>query len=153
LHIHDTDFVLHCFGMPRRVHSSGHSSISGAVDHVVTQYEYPGGPVVYAEGGWTMATGFGFSMAYTVNFERATVDYDVARGAESLKLFAPEQSPRVVTCEGPDGYVGELGHLIESIREGKPPHIVTAQDGLNAVRICAAEERSVKEGRPVDVAD
>ncbi|MCX8108041.1 MAG: Gfo/Idh/MocA family oxidoreductase, partial [Verrucomicrobiae bacterium] len=39
LHIHDSDFVQFCFGRPRRVFSTGLSRISGAIDHVVTQYE------------------------------------------------------------------------------------------------------------------
>ena len=30
----------------------------GSVDHVVTQYIYPGGPLVYAEGSWLLAKGF-----------------------------------------------------------------------------------------------
>jgi len=33
-----------------------------------------------------MAPGFGFNMSYTVNFEKATADYDIARGKESLRL-------------------------------------------------------------------
>ena len=41
----------------------------------------------HAEGTWAMTKGFGFNMSYTVNFERATADYDMARGAEALKLF------------------------------------------------------------------
>ena len=47
---------------------------------MVTQYNFAGGPAVYAEGSWLL-TG-GFSMAYTVIFERATLDFDCARGAE-----------------------------------------------------------------------
>ena len=37
LHVHDTDFILYCFGPPQSVLSSGYSKISGAIDHVVTQ--------------------------------------------------------------------------------------------------------------------
>ena len=37
LHIHDTDFVQHCFGRPLSVFSTGYSKVSGAIDHVVTQ--------------------------------------------------------------------------------------------------------------------
>lgn len=143
LHIHDTDFVQFCFGRPRSVFATGYSKFSGAVDHVVTQYEVASGAAVHAEGSWAMAKGFGFSMSYTVNFEKATADYDFARGSEALRLCEEGHSPRAVECPGPDGYVLELRHLLESIRSGKAPSIVTARDALSAVEICEAEEKSV----------
>src|SRR6266568_5154078 len=103
LHVHDTDFVQFCFGRPRSVFSTGYVKFSGAVDHVVTQYEVASGATVQAEGGWAMAPGFGFSMSYTVNFQNATADYDLARGKDALRLIErarPAPSPataRMVT--------------------------------------------------------
>jgi predicted dehydrogenase len=149
LHIHDTDFVQFLFGRPRRVTSRGITRFSGAIDHVVTQYDVEGGPVVHAEGSWIMTDGFGFNMAYTVNFERATADFDLARGAEALRFFAEDASLPVPKAEGEDGYVGELTHLIESIAAGRAPTVVTPQDGLSAVEICEAEEASIRTGQPV----
>ena len=67
-----------------------------------------------------MAPGFGFNMSYTVNFERATADYDIARGAESLKL-AFENRSEIIKVEGIDGYVNELAYFIECIREDRVP--------------------------------
>ncbi|MBU6402975.1 MAG: gfo/Idh/MocA family oxidoreductase, partial [Verrucomicrobia bacterium] len=151
LHIHDTDFVQFCFGRPRSVYSAGYSKVSGAIDHVVTQYRVASGAAVHAEGSWGMTAGFGFNMSYTVNFEHATADYDLSRGTEALKLFEKGHPPHTVQCEGIDGYVGELRHLIESIRSGKPPTVVTAEDGLSAVEICEAEEQSVKTGHVVSL--
>ena len=145
LHVHDTDFVNFCFGRPRSVYSTGYQKFSGAIDHVVTQYDVPGGAIVHAEGSWAMSRGFGFNMSYTVNFERATADYDLARGKEALKLSEEGQPPRVVAmpAEPPDGYVGELRHFVECILNGRAPSIVTAGDGLASIEICEAEERSV----------
>jgi len=146
LHIHDTDFVQFCFGRPRRVYSRGYKKLSGAVDHVVTQYEVDSGAIVHAEGSWAMAKGFGFSMTYCVNFDGATVDYDLARTSGPLRLVEEGKPPVPVRCEGPDGYIGELTHFIESIRAGKPPSVVTVDDAVSAVEICAAEEKSVLTG-------
>lgn len=143
LHIHDTDFVQFCFGRPRSVFSTGYSKFSGAIDHVVTQYEVASGAMVMAEGSWAMTPGFGFSMTYTVNFEKATADYDLGRNADTLKLFEAGQAGRTIPLTGPDGYVLELQHLIEAIRTGARPTVVTPQDGLSAVEICEAEEKSV----------
>ncbi len=147
LHIHDTDFVQFCFGRPRAVCSTGQSLLSGAIDHVTTIYLVAGGASVVAEGSWLMGPGFGFKMAYRAVFERATADYDSSRGAEALRLFELDQGTQVVTCAGPDGYVGELRHMLECIETGRPPAVVTAEDGLGAVEICEAEERSVQTGQ------
>jgi predicted dehydrogenase len=149
LHIHDTDFVQFCFGRPLAVFSSGSTKYSGAVDHVITQYLLPSGLPVHAEASWIMSSGHGFNMCYTFNFERATVDYDLTRGTDALKVFEDGQPPRVVRNDGPDGYVGELRHMIESVLAGRPPTVVTAQDGLSAVEICEAEEKSVHLRQPV----
>jgi predicted dehydrogenase len=151
LHVHDTDFVQFCFGKPTAVYSRGYTKHTGAIDHVVTQYEVPSGAIVHAEGSWAMAPGFGFSMGYTVNFERATVDYDLARGAEALKVFVDGKA-RVVTCPGPDGYVREVEHVLSQIQAGACSAMIAPEEGLHAVQICEAEERSVRSGQLEPVA-
>jgi predicted dehydrogenase len=147
LHIHDTDFVQFCFGRPRAVFSIGFTKVSGAIDHVVTQYQVESGASVHAEGSWAMAEGFGFSMGYTAVFEEATADYDIARGKRPLKLFEKGKAPRTIRCPGQDGYVQELRYMIESIQNGTPPTLVTAEDGVSSVEICEAEERSIRTGK------
>ena len=152
LHIHDTDFVQFCFGRPRSVFSTGYSLFSGAIDHVVTQYQVPSGAIVHAEGGWAMQPGFGFSMACTVNFQSSTVDFDLARTNDLLRLFQAGREPETIRCSGPDGYVGQLRHLAESIEAGRPPSVVTAREAISALDICAAEEQSIASGQPVTLA-
>jgi predicted dehydrogenase len=142
LHIHDTDFVQYCFGKPKSVYSTGYTKFSGAIDHVVTQYHFDSAAIIHAEGSWAMAPGFGFSMCYTVNFENATADYDLARGKESLRVSANKEQ-KIITCDEPDGYVQELQHLVDSIRAGKKPSIVTTEDAVTSIEICEAEEKSV----------
>lgn len=149
LHIHDTDFVQFCFGRPKAVFSQGLSRFSGAVDHVVTQYVVKGGATVSAEGSWLMSGAHPFTMKYTVNFEKATAEFDISRGAQALRLYEDGKPMQTVKLEGVDGYVGELSHMIESIRRKRPPTTVTAQDGLSAVEICEAEEQSVLTGKLV----
>jgi predicted dehydrogenase len=147
LHIHDTDFVQFLFGRPDSVFSTGVTRGGNSVDHVVTQYNYAGGPTVYAEGSWLLAKGF--SMSYTVLCERATLDYDMARGADALQVTEEGKAPRVVKPAGTDGYSGEIACMLEAIQRGRAPRVVTAQDGLSALQICEAEAKSVKTGRVV----
>ena len=115
----------------------------------MTQYQVTNGSIVSAEGAWAMTKGFGFNMSFTVNFERATADYNSARGAEGLKLFEEGREPRIIAPPGGDGYIGELTHFVDSIQHNRAPTIVTAQDGLRSVEICEAEERSIRTGQVV----
>lgn len=149
LHIHDTDFVQFLFGRPTSVYSTGQSRFSGAIDHVVTQYKVAGGATVYAEGSWLLTSGF--SMAFTVVFERATLDFESTRGADALQLMEEGQPARPIKPEGIDGYVEELRHFITAIQSGHPPTVVTAADALSAVEICEAEEQSIQTGRIVEL--
>jgi len=152
LHIHDVDFVQCCFGRPTAVHAQGRAILSSAIDHVTAQFTVAGGACVSAEGGWAMTPGFGFNMAYTVLFENATADFDLARGAEALRLFVKGQPPQAIKPAGGDGYLGELTHMVESISAGHAPTVVTARDAANAVEICEAEEESIRTGQIVKLA-
>ena len=149
LHIHDADFAAYCFGRPTHVYAQGHTMVSGEIDHVLAQYTMEGGASVSAEGSWAMAKGFGFNMAYTVNFENATVDYDLSRGDDALKLFEPDQEPQVLKLDAGDGYTAQVAHFVESIENGVAPNIVNAQDGLTSVELCEAAKRSIEAGERV----
>jgi predicted dehydrogenase len=149
LHIHDTDFVQFLFGRPAAVSSAGLTRAGNSIDHVITQYHFRRGPVVHAEGSWLL-TG-NFNMAYTLLCERATLDYNLARGADALLLTEPGKAPRTLKCAGPDGYSGEINYLLQAIQSGKAPKVVTAQDGLAAIEICEAEAKSVRTGRVVSL--
>jgi predicted dehydrogenase len=147
LHIHDADFVNHLFGKPAGVFSSGVLAASGAINHVITQYDYPGGPSVYAEGSWLMAKGF--NMAYTLFCEQATIDFDLARGADALRISETGNEPRVVDAGEGDGYSKEIDYVIECVSQRRAPQVVTALDGMTALEICEAEEQSIRSAAPV----
>jgi predicted dehydrogenase len=152
LHIHDTDFVNHLFGMPGAVTSRGYSKTTGEIDHIVTEYVYEGAdapPMVYAEGGWCLSDGFGFSMRYTVNFENATADFDFAR--ENPLEVAAGGKKEAVKVDGVNGYIEELKYFFDCVRNGEKPTVVTGQDAVNSIRITEAEGQSVKTGKTVSL--
>jgi predicted dehydrogenase len=148
LHVHDTDFVYHLFGKPKGVFSRGYTGASGEVDHVLTQYLYDQGgtaPVlVAAEGSWTMAAGFGFKMQFTVTFERATLDFDLAR-KDTLMLYGDGKA-QPVPFDKHDGYTGELAYFLECVATGTKPERVTAEDGVAGLHIVECEKRSIETG-------
>ena len=149
LHIHDTDFVQFLFGRPASVFSTGVVRGGNSIDHVVTQYNYPGGPAVYAEGSWLLTKGF--SMSYTVLCERATLDFELSRGADALQITEEGQPPRAIKFDEPDGYAGEIKHMLTAVQSGKAPTVVTAAEGLSAIQICEAEAQSVRTGKIVKI--
>jgi predicted dehydrogenase len=148
LHIHDTDFVNYLFGRPEKVFSNGVTGPEGEIDHVVTQYIYPRGPAVTAEGSWLAAEGF--NMAFTVHCERATVDFDLARSAGALQISQRGRTRRIQPA-GTDGYHAELRYFVDCVARGEKPAVVTANDSLTALNILQAEERSIRSGRAVKI--
>jgi len=149
LHIHDVDFIQFLFGKPERVFASGVISPGGSIDHVVAQYLYPGGPAVTAEGGWLMAKGF--NMFYTIHCERATIDFDLGRGPDALRIVETGKEPRVVPPEPADGYAHETAYVVRCVLQRTNPAIVTARDAVVDLQICEAEEKSVRTGQVVAV--
>ncbi len=147
LHVHDTDFVYFLFGRPSKVYSSGVVSAQGTVDHVVTQYSYPGGPSVQAEGSWLLAKGF--DMAFTLLCERATIDFNLARGEGALQISSRDKLPRMLAPTDTDGYNAELRYFVNCVARGERPSVVTAQDCVTTLEILRAEEKSVRTGKPV----
>ena len=147
LHIHDTDFVNHLFGRPASVFASGVMGGAGEINHVVTQYTYPQGPAVHAEGSWLLTKGF--NMSYVLLCERATIDYDMSRGDKALIVTEEGQEARVVAIEAGDGYAGEINYFIDCVVNGRAPAVVTPYAGCEAIEICEAEEASIRGGKVV----
>jgi predicted dehydrogenase len=149
LHIHDTDFVHYLFGMPRAVFSRGYSQVSGAIDHLSTQYIFDDVPLVEAEGGWVMSPSFPFTMQYTVNFERATAVYDLA-SPQPLKIYrGGKEDP--VALEPGMGYAIEIDYFLDCIGRGTPPARATLESAAGSVKIVEAEVESVRVGKPVEI--
>lgn len=144
LHIHDNDFINFLFGRPGKVFSVGVTSESGSINHVVSQYLYENGPAVHGEGSWLLTKGF--TMSYTINCERATLDFDLARGKDALQVSEEGKDTATVQLEAEDGYLQEIRYVVDCALHRRKPEVVTAQDGLVALEICEAEECSVRTG-------
>ena len=150
LHIHDTDFVQFCFGMPKAVRSFGYSKITNQPDHIITNYAYDEIPLVVAEGSWAMADSFIFNMSYTVNFETATAVFDSA-SAQPLTLYENGKEPQTVEVQDIMGYNLEIDYFVECIEKQQRPTIVTMDDAMRTVQIVEAEIESVQTGATVNL--
>ncbi|MFG0319691.1 MAG: Gfo/Idh/MocA family protein [Planctomycetota bacterium JB042] len=137
LHVHDADFVRHCFGPPDEVVAAGD------LDHVTALYRYEGGPAhVAAEGGWDHAPGFPFRMRYTVVFEGATADFDLAR--ETPLMLAEDGVFEPVPLPEGDGYDGEVAELLGAIRDGRTALRATCEEAVGLTEMLERERAAVE---------
>ena len=150
LHLHDTDFITWCFGMPRAVTSYGHTIVSGEVDHVITNYEYPNSAVITSEGGWNINPHFPFSMGFRVIFEKATAIYDI-NASSKLTVYEEQCEPIHIELDNKKGYDLEIEYLLSCIQAGLQPKTVSLRDAANSLLVTEAESTSVREHRRVSI--
>jgi predicted dehydrogenase len=138
LHIHDVDYIQHCFGVPIAVMSSG------SLHHVQTTYTVPCGALVTAEGGWMDDPEFPFTMMCTITCEHGTMDFHLGREPE-LQLTTPDGSTAIIVGEE-TGYDGEVRALLRAIeaQDSIPP--VTLEDAVIDALIIDAEKTSLERG-------
>jgi predicted dehydrogenase len=148
LHVHDSDFIYSCLGMPKAVHSIGYSQVSSGCDHIQTQYLYDGYALVSAEGGWAMSDDFPFTMRYTANFYDATVAYELGSEAR-MTVWRRGGGSETISLSPEMGYAREIDYFVDCLKAGRRPERVTLADGLAALKIVEAELLSVKEKRVV----
>lgn len=153
LHIHDTDFVRFVFGEPKAVFSRGNGgkATKSGIDHIVTSYVYPNKSLlVSAEGGWNADPSYGFTMRYTVVFEKATADFDLGRADKVLQLHkAGAKEAETIKCRASTGWADEITYFVECLEKGQAPKVTTPQDAARSVALCHAELKSVKTGKVV----
>ncbi len=89
-------------------------------------------------------------MRYTVNFERATADFDFARKPATLMLSGEGKSEPVEHANH-DGYMGEISYFLECVKTGQKPQRVTADDAVTGLQIVEAEKKSIETGTVVVV--
>lgn len=135
LHIHDTDFIAWCFGVPDAVSSVGD------LMHITTQYHYADGPShVTAEGAWDLAPGAGFRMRFLVNFEKATAEFDLAKSPVAMIHTAEGSTPMPVAAG--TGYEAQVRALINAIATNTTDGLPKVTEAFTVARILEAEMES-----------
>ena len=144
LHIHDTDYVQHVFGIPNEVFSRGVIGPSGDYDHTVTQYLYDDQKVVTAEGGWIMAPEFGFEMSFKIMLEDASLLYSSAQ-QPTFKICPKEGKMIIPEIDDGDGYSFEIQHFVDLISGKSLQSVITPEQSAESVKIIEAEKESVRQ--------
>jgi hypothetical protein len=65
----------------------------------------------------------GFNMSYTVHCERATIDYDLSRGAEASAVDRAGERTRVIKCDASDGYSQEIEYVLNCAVNNQAPKV------------------------------
>jgi predicted dehydrogenase len=145
LHVHDADFVYHCFGRARGVHSVGD------ITHITTAYQFHDVPRhVVAEGAW-LAPGSAFRMRYVAAFEGATVDYDLGRSDQLLLCRDGRAEP--IEVSKLLGYDEEVRHVVGAVARGASAAELraTLDDAVVVTEMLDAERASIERRQTVQL--
>jgi predicted dehydrogenase len=143
LHIHDTDFIVHCFGVPSAVTTSGDGL------HLSSIYHYDDGPVhVLAHGAWDHQASVGFRMRCTIVFESATVDFDISRD-DQLIIHRGEDA-EVIKVGSLTGYDGEVRAIIDRIA-GRSAQDTPMSDAAIVSGVLESERQSMLQRQTVQI--
>ncbi|MEX0711422.1 MAG: Gfo/Idh/MocA family oxidoreductase [Pirellulales bacterium] len=157
LHIHDAHFIRLLCGMPRAVFSTGRRR-GKVVKFVNTQFLFAEAELsITATSGVIDQQGRGFTHAFEIYLERATLLYDFAILGGQPKLNVPFT---VLTRDGKvsapklpqvEAFEAELGEAVARVRDGKPSRLLAADLALDALVLCHRQTQSVQRRKLVQV--
>lgn len=153
--IHDFDWLRWCFGKVSRVYARGlYEAAVPLTDYALVTLRFESGVIAHVEGSWARPGGFVTSVEVSgsdgllsfSNTDSSPLTIELkAKGETGGGVSVPESPVSV------NPYQLELEHFINCLETGAEPE-VTAQDGVEAVRIGEAALRSISMGRPVSLA-
>jgi predicted dehydrogenase len=145
LHLHDVDFVRHCFGRPKAVSAFGLKGFRSdkGYDQVVSRFDFGDGSLIVTEGGWAPAKGTPFEMSFLMVGEKGTVRY-AADGLQVNWEDGRSERPSVGDPALPTGWHQEIDYYLRCLTAGKPPtDFMTIADVVDGIVMIEAEERSI----------
>ncbi len=142
LHIHDLDYIVSLFGIPKasRVKGSGNAD-KPYYEHLRFTYDYDGLQVT-AEAAW-FDLQFPFTVEWRVCFETAVAQCS----SDVVTLFTKEGPPQIfeparenavatgINVPATDMYRDELTHFLTCIRNGTPSDVVSEADVVAVIGI------------------
>lgn len=148
LHIHDSDYVQHLFGMPKGVQSFGSPASGKGLKCVVSRYAYDDDKLVTAEGSWAMSPSFGFEMSFNIVMEKATIVYDCSR-SPAFRLCPVGGDALTPDVLKGDGYSLEIEHFAGLVSGQIMPEVLTLQQSADSIRLVNAEIESVQKQKEI----
>ncbi len=149
---HDFDYARWLGGEVVQVQTRPRQGTDGRGQYVQAILRFKEGPMALLEGGWVFTPGV-FRSALDIVGTDGVVEWRSDAGS-SAPRFALKRTGQAAAVELPvsdwsqDPYALQIQHAYQCIRSGEPFE-VTAQDGLEALRVALAARESMLTGRPV----
>ena len=152
LQIHDDDYLMWLFGMPRQVFAQGSQR------HMLTTFAFDG-VTATAEAAADMPPGYPFTSTVRVRGEGGVLEYvfraggarpdEAGGGVSELTLHRPGRPAERVAVAPGDPYTTQIAHFAECLRRGAPSTVVTPESATRALRVALAAGESLQSGVPV----
>ncbi len=143
--IHDVDFCISVWGMPRSVRATGFEDLAAGVDIIHAELEYPGiGPVVIT-GGWHHPKSYPFSMEFTVVAEHATFEWSF--GAPDLREYKADGTAVMHELPASDVFAAELTYFADCVQNNRKPGFCPPEQSAQAVSLMRLMLKSRSETR------
>lgn len=158
LMIHDFDYARWLNGEVETVfaHSVRTKDPNAAGDYCLAILTHKNGALTHVEGGWAYPPPT-FLTAFEIAGEHGLIEHPVRNSiAVSTQLMQREGGPvaEVGVLSSPmdeSPYTTEIKHYYDILTGALETPRVTAEDGLEALRLALAVEQSARTGRPVRV--
>lgn len=151
--VHDIDFARWCCGEVERVFARGLTFAGKEYrDHALITLRFASGAVGHIEVSWAHPRG-NFRTRVEVAGDGGLLEWDsIDRPPLVYELYDDEHGFRRIgsspTADEDEPYYAELAHFID-VLEGRAQPIVTARDGLEAVRVALAAIESMRTGKVI----
>lgn len=144
LHIHDSDFVRHLFGLPKSVLSSGCPASGKDLKYITTRYLFDDDKLVTANAAWAMTPSFGFEMSFKIVMEKATIVCSCAR-QPCFTVYPAEGEPFTPEVAKGDAYSRQIEYFAGLISGRKLPEVITIRQSSDSIRLVRAEIESIQK--------
>lgn len=156
--IHDIDYLIWLFGMPKSVKSQGlFNKKLGGWAHMGSLFEFKDKVSGFAEAGWAFRGAFPFTMILRIACENGSIEWMFRAGESfkgsdqeySLKVFKPDGEIYIPEVENEDPFYLQLKYFIDSIDRDEEIKNATFEDARNTLLTTLAVMESAKENKVI----
>ena len=161
LHVHDAHFLRLIAGMPEGVYSKGRCR-GDVVSYCESVFHFSNTDFcATATSGVINQQGRPFTHGYEIHLEKATLQFEYAALTTEdelmpLKIIRDDGTVASVTIENGDpvnAFVAEIATVVDSVRKNQLSPILGGDLARDAIAICHAQAKSVREGRFVELCE
>jgi myo-inositol 2-dehydrogenase / D-chiro-inositol 1-dehydrogenase len=157
LMIHDFDYARWLGGEVKRVFAKSVRSQDpfSPGDYALVTLGFDNGRMALVEGGWAYPPGY-FRTSLDIAGSQGVIEWRSDDAITVQPFLKPKEEKGVARVGVPssilaeDPYTTEIKHAYDCIKNNKP-FLVTAEDGLEALRIALAAKESLRTGKAIQL--